>query len=253
MTASKTKLVIRNATLGDIPAILPLYEKVYGVGYGYKSDEIAGQINRFADGQFVAEFEGRIVGHCVTFVVASEIALSQHTWAEITGGGFAARHDPEGDMLYGMDVIVDADFRRLRIGQRFYRVRQELCQWLELKGIVFGGRIPGYARHKRDYPEPQDYVAAVVASKLRDPVLSFQLRQGFEPVGVLKNYMPEDFESGGHATLMFWRNPLAQEDIKRSPASVTPPCLSGCAWQPCSSRCAGSIPSMISSSRCNTL
>jgi hypothetical protein len=65
MTTSKTKLVIRNATPRDIPAILPLYEKVYGVGYGYKSDEIAGQINRFADGQFVAEFEGRIVGHCV--------------------------------------------------------------------------------------------------------------------------------------------------------------------------------------------
>ncbi len=218
MTASKTKLVIRNATPKDIPAILPLYEKVYGVGYGYKSDEIAGQINRFADGQFVAEFEGRIVGHCVTFVIASEIAMSQHTWAEITGGGFAARHDPEGDMLYGMDVIVDADFRRLRIGQRFYRVRQELCQWLELKGIIFGGRIPGYVRHKREYPKPRDYVDAVIASRMRDPVLSFQLRQGFEAVGVLKNYMPEDFESGGHATQMFWRNPLAQEDIKAKPS-----------------------------------
>lgn len=218
MTASRTKLVIRNARPKDIPDILPLYEKVYGVGYGYKADEIAGQINRFPDGQFVAEFEGQIVGHCVTFLISSQIAMAPHTWAEITGGGFAARHDPEGDILYGMDVIVDADFRRLRIGQRFYKVRQDLCQWLELKGIVFGGRIPGYARHKRDYPEPRDYVDAVIASKVKDPVLSFQLRQGFEVVGVLKNYMPEDFESGGHATQMFWRNPLEQEDIKAKPS-----------------------------------
>lgn len=217
MTATRTKLVIRNAKPKDIPAILPLYEQVYGIAYGYTADQIAGQINRFPDGQFVAEFEGRIVGHCVTFIIDSATALSPHTWNEITGGGFAARHDPEGDMLYGMDVIVDAEFRRLRIGQRFYKVRQDLCQWLELKGIVFGGRIPGYQRHRKDYPNPADYVEAVKASRLRDPVLSFQLRQGFEIVGVLRNYMPEDLESGGHATQMFWRNPLEQESIKAKP------------------------------------
>ncbi|MBY9066465.1 carbon-nitrogen hydrolase family protein [Hyphomonas sp. WL0036] len=218
MTATRTKLVIRNAKPRDIPAILPLYEKVYGVAYGYTADQIAGQINKFPDGQFVAEFEGQIVGHCVTFMINSSTALAPHTWNEITGGGFAARHDPEGDMLYGMDVIVDSEFRRLRIGQRFYKVRQDLCQWLELKGILFGGRIPGYQRHQREYPNPADYVEAVKSSKLRDPVLSFQLRQGFELVGILRNYMPEDFESCGHATQMFWRNPLAQETIKAKPS-----------------------------------
>lgn len=218
MTATRTKLVIRNAKPKDILAILPLYEKVYGVAYGYTADQIAGQINKFPDGQFVAEFEGQIVGHCVTFMIASGTALAPHTWNEITGGGFAARHDPEGDILYGMDVIVDSEYRRLRIGQRFYKVRQDLCQWLELKGILFGGRIPGYQRHQKEFPNPIDYVEAVKASKLRDPVLSFQLRQGFEVVGVLKNYMPEDMESCGHATQMFWRNPLAQETIKAKPS-----------------------------------
>lgn len=218
MTATRTKLVIRNAKPKDIAGIRPLYDKVYGVDDGYTVDQIAGQINKFPDGQFVAEFEGQIVGHCVTFVIDSATALSQHTWNEITGGGFAARHDPEGDMLYGMDVIVDSEFRRLRIGQRFYKVRQDLCQWLELKGIVFGGRMPGYHRHQKEFPDPADYIEAVKASKLRDPVLSFQLRQGFEVVGVLKNYMPEDTDSCGHATQMFWRNPLEQETIKAKPS-----------------------------------
>jgi predicted amidohydrolase len=219
VSTSKSKLVIRNATPKDIPALLPLYEKAYGVGLGYTADQIAGQINRFPDGQFVAEFEGRIVGHCVTFIISSSVAMAQHTWNEITGGGFAARHDPEGDMLYGMDVLVDSEFRRLRIGQRFYKIRQDLCQWHELKGIMFGGRIPGYHRHTRQYPNPADYVEAVRESKLRDPVLTFQLRQGFEVIGVLRNYMAEDLESGTHATQMLWRNPLAQEKIKAKPGS----------------------------------
>jgi len=219
VNSSKSKLVIRNATLKDIPSLLPMYAKVYGLADGYTSDQIAGQINRFPDGQFVAEFDGRIVGHCVTFIIAADVAMGQHTWNEITGGGFAARHDPEGDMLYGMDVIVDAEFRRLRIGQRFYKIRQDLCQWYELKGIMFGGRLPGYHRHAKQYPDPNDYVRAVQESKLRDPVLSFQLRQEFEIVGVLKGYMPEDIESGGHATQMLWRNPLAQDKIKAKPSS----------------------------------
>lgn len=218
MSNTHTKLVVRNARLKDIPDILPLYEKVYGVAYGYTADQIAGHINKFPDGQFVAEFNGQIVGHCVTFMIDGSKAFSQHTWNDITGGGYAARHDPEGDILYGMDVIVDQDFRRLRIGQRFYKVRQDLCQWLELKGIIFGGRIPGYHRHASEFPDPADYVAAVKASKFRDPVLSFQLKQGFEVVGVLKGYMPEDTQSGGHATQMFWRNPLEQETIKAKPS-----------------------------------
>ncbi len=218
MNSSKSKLVIRNATLKDIPSLLPMYAKVYGAAYGYTADQIAGQINRFPDGQFVAEFDGRIVGHCVTFIIAADVAMAQHSWNEITGGGFAARHDPEGDMLYGMDVIVDAEFRRLRIGQRFYKIRQDLCQWYELKGIMFGGRLPGYHRHAKQFPDPNDYVRAVQESKLRDPVLSFQLRQEFEVVGVLRGYMPEDTESGGHATQMLWRNPLAQDKIKAKPS-----------------------------------
>ena len=218
MTNSAAKLIIRNATPADVGAIIDLSERIYGAGMGYTRDNLLGHINRFPEGQFIAEYEGKAVGHCATFMISSEVAFAPHTWDEITGGGFAARHDPEGDVLYGMDVGVDPDFRRLRIGQRFYRVRQELCQYLELKGIVFGGRMPGYARRAKEYPNPADYVEAVVGSKLKDQVISFQLRQGFEPIGVLKNYLPDDAPSMNHATHMFWKNPLAQEEIKAKPS-----------------------------------
>ncbi len=218
MTQSKTKLIIRNATPADIPALQALSAKVYGEGEEYSRDHLMAQINRFPDGQFIAEYEGKVVGHCATFMIASRYALAPHTWMQITGGGYAARHDPEGDVLYGMDVAVDPDFRRLRIGQRFYRARRDLCQWLELKGIVFAGRMPGYARRAKQYPNPEDYVKAVQESKLKDPVISFQIKQGFEPLGVLRNYLPEDIESLGNATHMYWKNPLEQEEIKAKPS-----------------------------------
>lgn len=228
MPGTKAKLIIREARASDARAIVALSRKIYGKADAYSGAQIRGQINNFPEGQFVAEYEGTIVGHCATLIVDAEIAFAPHSWEEITGGGYAARHDPDGDILYGMEVSVDPDYRRLRIGQRFYRRRQELCEYLELDGIAFGGRMPGYQRRKRAFPDPQDYLDAVVEKKLRDPVINFQLTQGFEPRGLLAGYDPKDRDSGGLAVLMFRPNPLAPEKgrarkargQKRLPSSV---------------------------------
>lgn len=215
---SKPKLIVRNATLDDIPAIVELSRAVYGEGNAYNEAMLRGQINNFPDGQFVAEYESKIVGHCATFIISEDLALAPHTWVEITGGGFASRHDPEGDYLYGMDVNVHPDYRRLRIGQRLYQARRELCEYWELKGIVFGGRMPGYARRAKDYPDPMSYIQAVLDKRLRDPVINFQVSQQFEPIGVLAGYLPSDRDSLGYATHMIWRNPLASEARQSAPA-----------------------------------
>ncbi len=206
--AAKPKLVLRNADPKDAPALAALSRKVYGDAAGSTEDALRGQINRFPEGQFVAEYEGEIVGFCSTFIVSEALAFKPHTWMEITGGGFAARHDPDGDFLYGMEVTVDPERRRLRIGQRLYKLRRDLCQHWELKGIVFGGRMPGFARREKDYPTPRAYLDAVVDKKIKDPVVNFQLAQGFSIEGVLANYYA-DQESKGYAALMVWRNPLA--------------------------------------------
>lgn len=209
--STKPKLIIRNATVADASAIVALSRAVYDEGNSYSPGMVLGQVNAFPEGQFVAEYEGEIVGHCATFIISGDIALAPHSWVEITGGGFASRHDPEGDYLYGMEVSVHPRYRRLRIGQRFYKTRQDLCENYELKGIVFGGRMPGYARRAKEYPSPFDYVRNVVDKKIKDPVINFHLAQHFEPIGVLPGYLPGDKESRGYATHMIWRNPLEPE------------------------------------------
>src|SRR3546814_12593106 len=79
--------------------------------------------------------------------------------------------------------------------------------------------MPGYARRRRKYPEPEAYLGAVLDKQLRDPVINFQVNQGYQVKGVLHDYLPSDRESGGHAVLMLWENPLApprEEAGKRS-------------------------------------
>ncbi|WP_424340339.1 GNAT family N-acetyltransferase [Henriciella sp.] len=211
---NKASVIVRNATLDDVPAIAALVVKVYGrPADGYTPGMLRGQISSFPEGQFLVEYDGEVVGYAASFLIAEELALTPHDWIEITGNGYAARHDPEGNWLYGMEVCVDPEIRRTRIGQRLYNARQQLCEDWELQGIVFGGRMPGWYRKRKAYPDPADYVAAVKAQKITDPVIRYHLRAGFEPIGVLRNYLEEDKDSGGHATHMVWRNPYA-EDLK---------------------------------------
>ena len=126
----KSRLTIRNATPGDVPAICDLTNRVYrGTGMqGYPHGAVRGQINHFPQGQFVILVEDKVVGYCATFRIGEKLALRRHTWVEITGNGYASRHDPEGDWLYGMEVCVDPDYRGYRIGQRLYNERKKLCQ-----------------------------------------------------------------------------------------------------------------------------
>lgn len=206
-TREKARLALRNATVADIPAIEALTERVYGEDEAYTPEMLTGQIAQFAQGVFVAVYEGEVVGYCATFRIDEASAMRPHRWQEITGGGYASRHMPKGDWLYGMEVCVDPARRGLRLGRRLYEARKRLCQELGLKGIVFGGRLPGLARRKAYEGDAATYVADVRAGRLRDRALSFQLRNGFEPIGVLRGYMPGDRESLGYAAHLVWRNP----------------------------------------------
>lgn len=210
-TLEKAKLTIRNVRLRDLEGIRELIRRVYPDMTPYSPDMLRGQATNFPEGQFVALYEERIIGYCATFRIDESIALGPHTWREITGGGFASRHDPKGNTLYGMEVCVDPEYRGLRIGNRFYNERKALAERYRMKGIVFVGRLPGLARRIKDVGTPEEYVKRVQGRKLRDQVLSFQLRNGFEVVSLIPNYLPTDLASMGYGVLLRWSNPRYAE------------------------------------------
>lgn len=209
---SVPKMVVRNAVLADVAAIEALSIRVYGANFSFSRDHIVGHVTTFPAGQFVAVFDGEVVGYCATFRTSRAVALAPHTWREITGGGFGSRHDPAGDILYGMEVCVDPAHQRLRIGQRLYNERRRLCRHLGLRGIVFGGRLPGLSTRMKSVGAAEAYAEQVKQGRLRDRVLTFQLRNGFELVRVLPAYLPTDRESLGFAALLVWWNPDYDED-----------------------------------------
>ncbi len=215
-TRAGAQLIIRTAQSDDVPGIVALVDRAYPDMETYKARTLKGQISNFPSGQFVVEYEGDIVGYAASIILREAKALTPHSWSEITGGGYGSTHNPKGDWLYGMEVCVDPSRRRLRIGERLYNARKALVEDHGLKGIVFGGRLPGWKRRKKTYPDPMDYIEAVRSKKINDPVLNFQFRQGFTAQAILKNYLPSDQASGGFAAQMIWRNPYISTEMKSS-------------------------------------
>ncbi len=224
-TANKKRLVVRQARLEDASQLVELTDHIYGKGWGYSREMLRGQQTHFPEGQFVAEFDGRIVGFCATFRIDEDTALKPHSWSEITGSGFASRHDPDGDWLYGMEVVVHPDMRGMRIGQRLYAARKKLCTDLKLRGITFGGRLPGLHKAIKRYGSAEEYVRAVLEGRRRDPTLSFQLRNGFELIGVLRAFLPTDHDSLGYAAHLVWRNPALHDhpDVPHASGGLSMP------------------------------
>ncbi|MDB5719367.1 MAG: family N-acetyltransferase [Sphingomonas bacterium] len=219
-TKSPATLEVRVAGPADVPGIIALISRAYPDAENYSAGQISGQINNFPEGQFVAVSNGAIVGYCASSRIDEAIAFAPHDWATITGNGFGSRHDATGDWLYGIEMAVDERQRGLRIGKRLYEARRALAEQLELRGIVFGGRMPGYARVKSKVKGPDDYLVKVREGELRDPVIGFQLSNGFSPIGVLPKYLPFDKPSGGFAAHMVWRNPYV--DPNEPPAFRVP-------------------------------
>lgn len=116
-------------------------------------------------------------------------------------------HDPvNGRTLYGAEVMVLPNRRRLGIGKALYAARRALVEQLGLLRIRAGARLRGYYRYA-DRMSAGEYAAAVVRSEVDDPTLTFQLKQGFTVLAVISGYLRHDPESLGWAAIIEWLNP----------------------------------------------
>jgi predicted amidohydrolase/ribosomal protein S18 acetylase RimI-like enzyme len=199
------KIIIRNIRMEDIDAIIALGKRCLPNMEAWKREQLVSHIRIFPEGQFCVEYEDKIVGSCSSLIVNFNEYHDQHTWSVITDNGFITNHDPEGLNLYGIEVMVDPEYRRMKLGHRLYEARKELARQLNLQSIIIGGRIPNYHKYKEEMTA-REYVAAVEKHSIYDPVLSFQLLQGFTIKRINTRYLPDDEASASFAALMEWNN-----------------------------------------------
>jgi len=210
MTRSRPeKIIVRRTTPQDFDGIEQLSREVYTVAVPWSEIQLTTHLDLFPEGQFVAveAGSGRVVGMAASLIVPWNDYEINMDWEAFTAQGTFKNHDPvNGRTLYGAEVMVNPQMQRRGIGKKLYQARRELVRSLGLLRIRAGARLRGYHRYAARL-SAEEYVIRVVQKKLSDATLSFQLREGFEVIGLVAHYLHHDPESMGYAAIIEWLNP----------------------------------------------
>ncbi|MBD9148845.1 MAG: GNAT family N-acetyltransferase, partial [Bacteroides stercoris] len=201
------KVQIRNLQIEDYDQLAQSFTRVYSDGSDvfWTHKQIEKLIRIFPEGQIVTVVDEKIVGCALSIIVNYDDVKNDHTYAQVTGKETFNTHNPKGNILYGIEVFIHPQYRGLRLARRMYEYRKEICETLNLKAIMFGGRIPNYHKYA-DQLRPKEYIDKVKQKEIYDPVLTFQLSNDFHVRKVMRNYLPNDEESKHYACLLQWDN-----------------------------------------------
>jgi predicted amidohydrolase/ribosomal protein S18 acetylase RimI-like enzyme len=208
------ELIVRPLRPDDYERVVELQARCFQHMRSWTREQFLSQLQHFPEGQIGLEYGGRLVASSSSLLLDFGMYDGAHKWSQITNHGMIRNHNPLGTTLYGIEIMVDPDYRGMKFARRLYDARKQLARERNLMRIVLGGRIPGYHAHAADM-SAREYVDRVINKTLVDPVLTPQLANGFVLKRLIRDYLPSDDESLGWATLLEWTNLDYQPDPNR--------------------------------------
>lgn len=203
------KIIIRHATLEDIPEILNVENVAWGNELAATEGMFKSRINTFSYGTFVSIENNKITGVVVTQLVNYDIKNFSLSWYQATDNGYIEKtHDNNGKIVYGVNLSVIPNATK-GTGTLLLEEIGKLAIRLNLKFGMLGGRIPDYHLHS-DIPVGE-YIKKTIfinnEKRLMDKELSFYKNAGLKIVKPIPNYMI-DADSLNYGVLLIWKNPF---------------------------------------------
>lgn len=204
------QIIIRNYESKDFDELIDIQSECFPPPFPselwWNKEQLTNHVTLFPEGALCIEIDGKIVSSLTGLCVDFDPAHPNHTWAEVTDNGYIKNHDPNGNTIYIVDISVRPAYRSLGLGKIMMQSMYHIVVKLGLDRLLGGGRMPGYHKVANEMTAIE-YVEAVMAGKVHDPVISFLLRAGRMPVAVVDNYL-DDEESLNYGVLMEWKNPF---------------------------------------------
>lgn len=216
---STLKVRLRQLRLKDYKQIVEIQLKSFPGMKPWSEEQFKSLLSHFPGGQLCVEYGKKVIASSGSLIINFDDYSETSTWNELTDSGNITNHNQYGDTLYGMEIMVDPEFRGMKLSRRLYDARKDIARKFNLKRIIIGGRLPNFHKYKKLGIDK--YIERVVNKSVYDPVLTAQLSNGFLLRRVLPGYLPNDHESCGYATLLEWVNynheDKAGRDAGRSP------------------------------------
>jgi predicted amidohydrolase/ribosomal protein S18 acetylase RimI-like enzyme len=218
-SAFEKKIRVRPLRKGDYDAIVELQKLCFPNLDPTTRDQFDSQLEIFPEGQICVEHAGVPIASSSSLIVEFDLHTDWQDWLAISDSGMIRNHMPDGDSLYGIEIMVHPKYRGMRLARRLYEARKELCRRKNLARMIIGGRIPGYKKYQKRM-SAREYTERVIRREIYDPVMTAQLANGFVLQRLLPDYLPSDEDSGGYATHMEWLNLAYVPNERRKLAPV---------------------------------
>lgn len=209
--------VVRNADRNDLDGVLEV-ERCWPVEQRAGREKFASRLERFPEGFFVAECEGRIVGAITSCPVRYEPGRPEAfpSWSHATNDGFI--HPPgvvrDANALYIISNGIVKEHRRSGLRERLVGAQLDLARKRGLRFALTGAMLPGYDAYCREHGElpARDYAYRTREDGAPvDPTLRKLGALGLllpSPEHVIPDYYPSP-ESRDHGALLVYENPDA--------------------------------------------
>ncbi|MEO5642518.1 MAG: GNAT family N-acetyltransferase [Bacteroidia bacterium] len=199
------KIKLRRLKIEDYDRVAEIQLKCFPAMKPWSIEQFKSLLTTFPQGQIGVQYDDKLIASSCSHIINFNEYSPDNSWGELTANGFITNHNPNGDTLYGIEIMVDPEYRGMKLSRRIYEARKRIVREKNLARIAIGGRIPNFHKHSQKLSAAQ-YVEKVMDRKIYDPVLTAQVANGFVLKRLLPGYLPADNESCGYATFLEWEN-----------------------------------------------
>ena len=93
----------------------------------WKENQLKNLLEKFPEGQLVIVVDSVVVGSALSILVTEEFAFKTRNYKAITGNYTFSTHNPDGEIIYGIDVFINPKYRGLRLSRRMLHCYYWLC------------------------------------------------------------------------------------------------------------------------------
>ena len=103
---AEKRIEVRPLRVSDYEAVVEVQLACFPGMKPWTREQFESQVRKFPEGQICVTYEGRLVASSSSLILDSDVLSDFHAWHEVSDRGFIRNHNPEGDTLYGIEIMV---------------------------------------------------------------------------------------------------------------------------------------------------
>jgi len=111
------RIIVRQIKIEDYNQIVKLQELCFPGMPTWTNEQIRSQLEIFPEGQICIELNKKIVASSSSLIIDFDLYEESDNWKMLSDSGHITNHDPDGETLYGIEIMVHPNYRGYKLSR----------------------------------------------------------------------------------------------------------------------------------------